>query len=66
MSGGVCINMAPGIRMKYGLLYTRSLFWSKVFPHIAGSRTRTEVMGLRAATHSASQHDQKYCIDLVR
>ncbi|XP_017336469.1 NADH dehydrogenase (ubiquinone) complex I, assembly factor 6 isoform X1 [Ictalurus punctatus] len=58
--------MAAGVRIKCGLLNPRSLFCSKIFPHIVGSQTRTEVMCLRLATHSASQHDQKYCIDLVR
>ncbi|XP_060778312.1 NADH dehydrogenase (ubiquinone) complex I, assembly factor 6 isoform X2 [Neoarius graeffei] len=28
--------------------------------------TRAEVMGSRTATHSASQHDEQYCVDLVR
>ncbi|XP_026769302.3 NADH dehydrogenase (ubiquinone) complex I, assembly factor 6 isoform X1 [Pangasianodon hypophthalmus] len=66
MSAGVCINMAPGVRIKCGLLNTRSLFCSKIFPHVVCSQTRTEVMCLRAAAHSASQHDEKYCIDVVR
>lgn len=66
MFAGVCINMAPCIRIKCGLLYTRSSFCSKIFKHVVRCPTRTEVMGVRAATHSALQHDEKYCIDLVR
>lgn len=66
MSAGVYINMAPGIRIKIGLLYTGSLCCRKIFQHIVRSQTRTGVMGLRAVTHSAPQHDEKYCIDLVR
>ncbi|XP_027005615.2 NADH dehydrogenase (ubiquinone) complex I, assembly factor 6 isoform X2 [Tachysurus fulvidraco] len=58
--------MAPGFRLKCGLLNARILFCTKICPHIARSPTRTEVMCLRASTHSASQHDEKYCIDLVR
>lgn len=64
MSAGVCVNMAPSFRIKCGLLSTRTLFCTKIIPHIA--RTQTEVMCLRSATHSASQHDEKYCIDLLR
>ncbi|KAK3552003.1 hypothetical protein QTP70_031608, partial [Hemibagrus guttatus] len=66
MSAGVCVNMAPGFRIKFGLLNTRTLFCSKIIPHNARSQTRTEVMCLRSAAHSASQNDEKYCIDLVR
>lgn len=64
MSAGVSTNM--GIRIKCGLLYTRGLFSSKIFPHVVCFQTWIEVMGLRTATHSASQHDEKYCVDLVR
>ncbi|KAM9487910.1 NADH dehydrogenase (ubiquinone) complex I, assembly factor 6 isoform 1-T1 [Clarias gariepinus] len=64
MSAVVCVNMAPGARIKCALFSNRCLFSNKTFPRTV----RFQTMGLRAATHlsSSSQHDEKYCIDLVR
>ncbi|KAK3572407.1 hypothetical protein QTP86_032624 [Hemibagrus guttatus] len=53
--------------------YVSRLAWERLgvpleeLEEVSGEReTRTEVMCLRSAAHSASQNDEKYCIDLVR
>ncbi|XP_071253412.1 NADH dehydrogenase (ubiquinone) complex I, assembly factor 6-like isoform X1 [Salvelinus alpinus] len=64
--------MASGISAKHGLLTTKcSVFHSlqrKILPHAICIQRPTEVKCLRASTNSTieSQHNEKYCIDIVR
>ncbi|KAM4601494.1 NADH dehydrogenase (ubiquinone) complex I, assembly factor 6 [Polymixia lowei] len=64
--------MASGISAKHGLLTTKSsLFHAvqrKILPYTVGVQRPAEVQCLRAAANSTadSQHNEKYCMDLVR
>ncbi|XP_038833056.1 NADH dehydrogenase (ubiquinone) complex I, assembly factor 6-like isoform X1 [Salvelinus fontinalis] len=64
--------MASGISAKHGLLTTKcSVFHSlqrNILPHAICIQRPTEVKCIRASTNSTaeSQHNEKYCIDIVR
>lgn len=66
------VNMVSGITARHGLLSTKNVFFhtiqSKALPLGTCIPRSTEVTCLRAATNSTgdSQHNDKYCVDVVR
>ncbi|KAJ8353962.1 hypothetical protein SKAU_G00215290 [Synaphobranchus kaupii] len=63
--------MASSISSKHGFLSLKSSVFScqkKILPYIVCVQRPTEVKCLRASTNSTaqSQHNEKYCIDIVR
>ncbi|KAL2084520.1 hypothetical protein ACEWY4_020038 [Coilia grayii] len=59
------VNMAS-ISAKHGILSTKSSLQKKILPYSICIQRATEVKCLRASTNSSNQHNEKYCIDLVR
>ncbi|XP_041961740.1 NADH dehydrogenase (ubiquinone) complex I, assembly factor 6 isoform X1 [Alosa sapidissima] len=59
------VNMAS-MSVKHGLLSTKSSLHNKILPYFICIQRPTEVKCLRASTNSSNQHNEKYCIDLVR
>ncbi|XP_030638200.1 NADH dehydrogenase (ubiquinone) complex I, assembly factor 6 isoform X1 [Chanos chanos] len=58
--------MATSITAKHGLLTTKNCFHRKIFPNSICLQRPTEIKCLRASTNSTGQHNEKYCIDIVR
>ncbi|XP_031432130.1 NADH dehydrogenase (ubiquinone) complex I, assembly factor 6 isoform X1 [Clupea harengus] len=54
------------ISVKHGLFSTKASFKKTILPYSVYIQRPTEVKCLRASTNSTNQHNEKYCIDLVR